>query len=286
MILIADSGSTKTAWSVLSGNGMTQVNTQGINPFHQRPVDMLGVLRRELLPQLPVEPVEAIHFYGAGCTVGGARMVRGCLTRTFGRQARVEVESDLLGAARALCGHDAGIACIVGTGSNSCFYDGEKVAAHTPALGYILGDEGSGAYLGRRLVGDVLKEQLPRHICLAFANKTQCTQEEIIRQVYRSPMANRYLAGFAPFLLEYREDPAIRALLDDAFDAFITRNLKAYPRNYPVSATGSVAYYFRREFSEALQRHGFETGAIERSPMEGLIRYHRPNDKTPNPSDK
>ena len=275
MILIADSGSTKTDWCAWRGDAPLFVHTQGINPFHQKADEILKILHKELYPQLPVEPIESIFFYGAGNTTLGSRILRGCLRKVFGEQVHREVESDLLGAARALCGHQPGIACILGTGSNSCFYDGEKIAAHTPALGYILGDEGSGAYLGRRLVGDVLKEQLPEHICLAFANRTQLTQEEIIHHVYRRPLAHRFLASFAPFLAEHREDPAIHRLLTDSFDAFIERNLKTYPKEYPVSAVGSIAYHFRPELTESLERRGYTVGVIAQSPMEGLIRYHR-----------
>lgn len=277
MILLADSGSTKTDWCGLKGTDNLRVQTQGINPYHQKPEVILKVLYKELLPQLPVEPIEAIYFYGAGCTPQKSKLLHACLVKVFGEQAHIEVESDLLGAARALFGQRPGIACILGTGSNSCFYDGERIAAQTPALGYILGDEGSGAYLGRQLVGDVLKAQLPEHICLAFANETQLTQEEIIQRVYRRPLANRFLAGFTPFLAEYRGEPSVHRLLVDAFDAFIRRNLKPYPDGMPVGAIGSIAHHFRPELSEALEQAGYRLETVEASPMEGLIRYHQPD---------
>lgn len=275
MILIADSGSTKTDWCGLMEGRALRVQTQGINPFHQKQDDILSILYKELLPQLPVEPIEAVYFYGAGCTPTQGRILQTCLLKVFGELTKYEVNSDLLGAARALCDHKPGIACILGTGSNSCYYDGELIVNHVPSLGYILGDEGSGAYLGKRLLGDILKEQLPKHICIAFSNETQLTYEEIIHHVYRRPVANRYLASFAPFLAKYREEPTIHRLLIESFTAFIRRNLSTYPGGMPVNAIGSIAYYFKYEFIEALHLQGYEAALIEQSPMTGLIRYHQ-----------
>ena len=275
MILIADSGSTKTDWCGLKEDVCLRLQTGGINPVLQKSDDIVRQLYKELLPQLPVEPIEAIYFYGAGCTPLRSRVLCACLTKVFGDQMRCEVESDMLGAARSLCGRQAGIVCILGTGSNSCYYDGSRIAAHTPALGYVLGDEGSGAYLGRLLLNGVLKELLPSHICITFANETQLTQEEIIHKVYRRPLANRFLAGFAPFLSKYRDEPAIHRLLTDAFRDFIAHNLHAYPQDKPVFAVGSVAYHFREELTEALHAAGYQVASIVQSPMEGLIRYHQ-----------
>ena len=197
MILIADSGSTKTDWCGLKKDVCLRLQTGGINPVLQKPEDIVRQLYKELLPQLPVEPIEAIHFYGAGCTPLWSKVLRTCLMKVFGEQIHCEVHSDMVGAARALCGQQAGIVCILGTGSNSCYYDGQQVTRHTPALGYVLGDEGSGAYLGRQLLNGVLKELLPPHICITFANETQLTQEEIIHKVYRRPLANQ---GLSPSL--------------------------------------------------------------------------------------
>lgn len=275
MILIADSGSTKTDWCGLKKDDCLRLQTGGINPVFQKSDDVVRLLYKELLPQLPVEPIEAIYFYGAGCTRLWSKVLRACLMKVFGEQIRCEVESDMLGAARGLCGEQAGIVCILGTGSNSCFYDGKQIARHTPALGYVLGDEGSGAYLGRQLLNGVLKELLPSHICITFANETQMTQAEIIRKVYRRPLANRFLAGFAPFLAKYRDEPAIHRLLTEAFRDFITHNLHAYPKDKPVFAVGSVAHHFQEELTEALHDAGYQVPVIAQSPMEGLIRYHQ-----------
>ena len=216
MILIADSGATKTDWCL--GEKTTDarvIQTQGINPFHQSAEHIYKVLTEELLPQLGEENhITHIHFYGAGCTPEKSVIVKEQL-QALSLDADIDVQSDLLGAARSLCGKEQGIACILGTGSNSCLYDGEKIIANVSPLGYILGDEGSGAVLGKRLVGDCLKHQLPEHICQAFLNETGLTPADIINKVYRQPQANRFLASLTPFLSAHREEPEIHDLLID-----------------------------------------------------------------------
>ena len=197
MILIADSGSTKTDWCI--GSSFT-IQTKGINPFHQSEEVIQQILTNELLPQMPEEVlIDAIYFYGAGCTPEKSPIIQRTLSHCF-PQCTIEVNSDLLGAARALCGKSPGIACILGTGSNSCFYDGQQITSNVSPLGYILGDEGSGAVLGKRLVGDCLKKQLPEHICHSFLDTFGLTPAQIIEKVYRQPQANRFLASLTPFL--------------------------------------------------------------------------------------
>lgn len=275
MILIADSGSTKTDWCGINEGSIFCVQTQGINPFHQSQETILAILYRELLPQLPVEPIEYIYFYGSGCTPQKGKLLNSCLKKVFGEQTHTEVYNDLLGAARALCGHDSGIACILGTGSNSCYYDGEKIVDNVPPLGYIIGDEGSGAYMGKRLIADCLKKQLPENIRIAFNNEYQFTQEEIIQRIYREPMPNRFLAGMVPFIVKFRQEPAIHKLIMDSFESFIIRNLSQYPSHVPVYATGSVAYYLQEELREAMNLYGFTLKHIEKAPLKGLVNFHK-----------
>jgi N-acetylglucosamine kinase-like BadF-type ATPase len=283
MILIADSGSTKTDWALLKEDGTTfEVATQGINPFHQSQEQIAQLLREELLPKLkeedysgdvPEEFVTAIYFYGAGCTPEKSPRLAECLQACFLKATTVEVQSDLLGAARALCGKQPGIVSILGTGSNSCYYDGERMVQNTPALGYILGDEGSGATLGKRLVGDCLKGQLPAALCQAFLEEYHLTQAEIIERVYRQPLANRFLASLSPFLYQHRKEESVHQLLLSCFDDFFTRNLLAYPRE-SLYFIGSIAHYYREELTEVATRHGYTLARILQRPMEGLIRYH------------
>lgn len=282
MIILADSGSTKTDWC--TGNTQTNcrtVQTEGINPFHQS-VDEIGrIISSTLVPQLgDTGEVTEIYFYGAGCTPEKAGIVKQTLLQSF-PQAAVYVESDLLGAARALCGKSAGIACILGTGSNSCAYDGEKITAHVSPLGYILGDEGSGAVLGKRLAGDCLKHQLPEDLCRKFLDEYRLTPALILDKVYRQPRANRFLASLTPFLSAHKHRPEIRSLLISCFTDFFRRNVMQYAyRNTEVHFTGSVAYYFRDEVREAARALDIATGTIVKSPLEGLAEYHYPKHRT------
>lgn len=275
MKLIADSGATKTDWCYGSADQHQIIQTQGINPFHQSAETISLILSEELIPQLACRTlITHIFFYGAGCTPEKAKIVRTAL-QTFFPQATICVESDLLGAARSLCGREQGIACILGTGSNSCEYDGEKITSNISPLGYILGDEGSGAVLGKRLVGDCLKHQLPEHICQAFLKETKFTPAEIIDKVYRQPQANRFLASLTPFLSRHREEPEIHALLVSCFNDFFLRNVMLYNYSYfPVYFTGSIAWYFQEEVKEAAEKLNIRTGKFIKCPIHGLIAYH------------
>lgn len=275
MKLIADSGATKTDWCYGSADQHQIIQTQGINPFHQSAETISLILSEELIPQLACRTlITHIFFYGAGCTPEKAKIVRTAL-QTFFPQATICVESDLLGAARSLCGREQGIACILGTGSNSCEYDGEKITSNISPLGYILGDEGSGAVLGKRLVGDCLKHQLPEHICQAFLEETKFTPAEIIDKVYRQPQANRFLASLTPFLSRHREEPEIHALLVSCFNDFFLRNVMLYNYSYfPVHFTGSIAWYFQEEVKEAAEKLNIRTGKFIKCPIHGLIAYH------------
>ena len=276
MKLIADSGATKTDWCI--GKSPTDcriIQTQGINPFHQSDEHIRMVLREELLPQLEKEEsITHIHFYGAGCTPEKSVILKGIL-RTIFPEADISVESDLLGAARSLCGKEKGIACILGTGSNSCEYDGEKIVSNVSPLGYILGDEGSGAVLGKRLVGDCLKHQLPEAICQAFLKETRLSPAEIIDKVYRQPQANRFLASLTPFLSAHREVPEIHRLLVSCFTDFFRRNVMQYAyQGMEVYFTGSIAWYFKEEVKEAAQSLNIRTEKFIKSPIQGLTIYH------------
>ena len=246
MIVIADSGSTKTDWCL--GNTKTNsrtVRTGGINPFHQSVDEIKEVIASTLIPQLgDTTEFTTIYFYGAGCIPEKTNIVKTALAQNFPK-ANILVESDLLGAAHALCGKTAGIACILGTGSNSCFYDGEKITANISPLGYILGDEGSGAVLGKRLVGDLLKHQLPDDLCQDFLKEYDLTPALILDKVYRQPLANRFLAGLTPFLFAHKHRPEIRNLLISCFTDFFTRNVMQYEyHDILVHFTGSIAFLY------------------------------------------
>lgn len=275
-ILIADSGSTKTDWRLLLPDGTAlNFSTQGFNPYMYPPGEMAEALREAALPPLQgVEP-ESVCFYGAGCRGNQVCVVAEALQAVFAK-AEVEVCSDLLGTARAVCGNSEGIACILGTGSNSCLYDGEAIVQNVPPLGYILGDEGSGAVLGRRLLGDILKGQLPETVLRKFRLAHDADIDTVVRRVYKEPFPNRYLASFSYFLHQNRKELGIRELIIDEFNRFFSRNIRGYGRNdLLVHFTGSIAHFFSEELSEAARLSGFRIGTIMKSPMDGLERYSR-----------
>ena len=285
MVLIADSGSTKTAWCIVE-DPTHVIHTQGINPFQQNEEDICAVLQHELLPALDarypsIHPqLSSIFFYGAGCTPEKSPVVASALRQVISTTATIHVESDMLGAARSVCQREPGIVCILGTGSNSCYYDGRTLHAGNPALGYILGDEGSGAYIGKRLVGDILKHQLPDDIQQLFFEETHETQANIIQHVYRIPLPNRYLASLSPFCARHREHPAIHAFLLDCFSQFFQRNILLAPwdtetKRLPIHFVGSIAHYYQPELSEVAALHDYIIGNIVQSPLEGLVQFHQ-----------
>lgn len=275
MILLADSGSTKTDWALArNGSLVKQITTEGINPFFQTEEEISRIVHERLMPALDGAMPHEVHFYGAGCAFPEKnRLVEQAITRHL--PVPVEIGSDLLGAARSLCGRRPGIACIMGTGSNSCYYDGQTIAANVSPLGYVLGDEGSGAVLGRLLVGDCLKNQLPAPLKEAFFKRFDLTPQLILERVYKQPFPNRFLASLSPFLIEHIDEPCIHRLVLNSFKSFFTRNVMQYDyREVKVHFTGSIAYYYREVLDEAARALQIELGHIVRSPLEGLVTYH------------
>lgn len=277
MILIADSGSTKTQWNVIrNGQLVCEVFTKGLNPYFQTPEEMGKELRSALLPHIPDEPYAAVRFFGAGCTQEKIRSMERMLMDNLSVSGTVEVGSDMLGAARSTCGREAGIACILGTGSNSCLYDGAAITANISPLGFILGDEGSGAVLGRLLVGHLLKNQLGEELKERFLSEYGLTVADIIERVYRQPFPNRFLASFSPFIARHLDDPRMRQLVLDAFRDFFVRNVMQYDgyADHPVHFVGSVAYHYQPLLRDTAEGLGLRVGTIAQSPMEGLRGYY------------
>lgn len=276
MKLIADSGSSKTAWKLVSGNGETRdIQTSGINPYFRTSDDIYQELQALLFPETG-EPVEHIWFYGAGVTSPAkGDIVREALARLY-PAAEIAVESDLLGACRALLGHRAGIACILGTGSNACLYDGQRVVSNVPPLGFILGDEGSGAVMGKHLVGDYLKGVMPDRLRERFSERFALTMEEALERVYRQPRPNYYLAGFTPFLSENIGETYCRDFVARNLAAFVERNVLRLEdcHRYPIAFTGSVAWHFSTILQQALSDHGLGEAIILQAPIGGLVSYH------------
>jgi len=276
MILLADSGSTKTQWCLVQdGNVVLEVITDGINPFYQTDMEIITLLDTQLVPKLGNVEIGHIYFYGAGCSFPDKKIVVSrALVRFFGG-AIIEIQSDLLGAARSLFQREKGIACILGTGSNSCFYDGSEIIQNVSPLGYILGDEGSGAVLGKLFIADCLKNQLSKELSEKFFAQYKITPAEIMENVYKKPFPNRYLAKFTPFLLENIDEPNIFNLVFDSFDAFFVRNIMQYPlEDIQVGFVGSIAYFFRDTLEIVAFERGISVSKIIQQPMAGLVKYH------------
>lgn len=278
MILIADCGSTKIDWCVVNdGKVVEQIFTSGINALLMTEEQIRETLAAELAEKVKGYAIESVYYYGAGCLFDDiCANVRRAIGHNVPTAKTIEVHSDLLAAARALCGQNEGIACILGTGSNSCYYNGKEIVDNVSPLGYILGDEGSGAVLGKLLVGDVLKNQLPKELCEKFLTEYDLDRQKIIEGVYKKPAANRFLASLSPFLIKNIEEPAIHRLVLNAFKSFFVRNIENYSnyKSMPVSFVGSVAFYYKDVLAEAAKALDITIGTIIKSPMEGLVKYH------------
>jgi glucosamine kinase len=279
MILVADSGSTKTEWTTIE-NGISQKSffSSGINPFFLSADEIYLLFEKELV-QLSGSSWDAIYFYGTGCN-GEAKnqTVRESLKRFFSA-GEIFIGSDLLGAARSLCQNHPGIACIMGTGSNSCYYDGSDIKSNVSPLGYILGDEGGGAVIGRKLISAVLKKQVPQMVIDLFFDSYKISTAEILESVYMKPFPNRFLGQFARFISANIHIPELQEIITSSFEEFIRRNLLQYPESemFPVHFTGSIAFYFRPFLEELLTRNNLIPGTISLSPMANLIQYHIAN---------
>lgn len=302
MKLIVDSGSTKTTWCVLMQSNDFQFKTSGINPVRDSEDVIHGIVEEanSIIRHSPFvnaqwsmfnvqssSPVTHIFFYGAGCTPAYSPIVADAMKQVF-PEAQVSVDSDMLGAARALCQHEAGIACILGTGANSCLYDGSRIVGQVSPLGWILGDEGSGAVLGRTLLSDVLKHQLPSDLCEAFLKCYDIDAATAIQHVYREPMPNRYLASLVPFIVEHRDHVAIQEMLMQQFRSFFRRNIAPYASmdkpsvmldfpslsKMPIHFVGGVAAQFEYELREAAKAESLTVGNVLKDPVPELVKYH------------
>ncbi|WP_162053640.1 hypothetical protein [Pontibacter pamirensis] len=278
MILIADSGATKTDWRMIDATGVHEhILTAGINPQYLESNQIYSIFEAELLPHLREKNPSAIYYYGAGCSSPDRNLrVEQALKRIFPNSEAV-VDHDLLAAARALCGQKPGVACILGTGSNSCLYDGENIVDNVPSLGFLMGDEGSGAYLGKMLIRAYMYRELPEELATSLKNRYNLTKDSILDAVYLSDMPSTYLATFAKFMHEKRKDPVIHAMIYQNFDEFFERHVCKYKgyTEVPVNFIGSIAYHFSDTLHQVAKKYGARIGTIIISPSEGLIAYHQ-----------
>lgn len=275
--LIADSGATKAEWCLLSNNKKKTILTQGISPYFLNTEQITDLLMKELKPKLKNVAVDEVYYYGTGCANPiNAKSVKKAVSKIF-PLAKVEVNHDLMAAARALCGGKKGLACILGTGSNSCYYDGKKIVKNSPGLGYVLGDEGSGAYLGKRVIQYYLYGTFDDELRDRFDLTYATTAAEILENVYKRPLPNRYLASFTKFLAENRGHYMIENIIEDGLNDFFFNHLCKYRETWtlPVHFAGSVAFGFQDVLKQLCESYEFELGKVMKNPMEGLIDYHR-----------
>jgi N-acetylglucosamine kinase-like BadF-type ATPase len=274
--LIADSGATKAEWCLLNNGRKKTIFTQGISPYFLDTEQITNLLLKELKPKLKNVEVGEVFYYGTGCAnPANVKSVKQAISKVF-TEARLEITHDLMGAARALCGRKKGVACILGTGSNSCYYDGKKIVKNSPGLGYVLGDEGSGAYLGKKVLQYYLYGTFDDELRGRFDLTYTTTTTEILENVYKKPLPNRYLASFAKFLADNRGHYMIENIIEDGLNDFFFNHLCKYreTRTLPIHFAGSVAFGFKDVLQQLCNSYEFEPGNIMRNPMEGLVAYH------------
>ena len=275
-ILIADSGSTKCEWCLLSNGRKQIIQTQGASPYFLTGLQLMEMMKNELLPSLKKKLPDQIYFYGTGLAAEGNKSIVKTALKQLFPAAAIEVEHDLTGAARALCGDKKGIVAILGTGSNSGYYNGKKIVRNSPGLGYVLGDEGSGAYLGKKVLQYYLYKTFDKDLHDKFLKKYNVVAADILNAVYKNPLPNRYIASFALFLSENRGHYMIENIIEDGLRDLFSVHLAHYPESgtLPVYFTGSVAFGFQDVLRELCKTFGWKPGKILAKPMTGLIAYH------------
>ena len=274
--LIADSGATKAEWCLVDGKKKKTFFTQGISPYFLSTDQIQKIIELELKPKLKHTLPDEIYYYGTGCSnTNNIKIVQRALKNVFGNK-KIEVGHDLLAAARALCGKEKGIACILGTGSNSCYFNGKRILNNSPGLGYVLGDEGSGAYLGRKVIQHYLYKTFDEDLMDRFNAKYHTNADEILDAVYKKPLANRYLATYAMFLAENRGHYMIENIIEDSFNDFFFNHVYKYKESWslPINFVGSVAYGFQDVLKEMCRSYELKLGTVLKNPMPGLIKYH------------
>ncbi|MBG9378176.1 N-acetylglucosamine kinase [Panacibacter sp. DH6] len=274
--LIADSGSTKCEWCLIANNRKKKIITQGISPYFLTAAEIVALLQNELVKKIKDVQVDEVHYYGTGLgNPDNVKVLKKVLKKVF-PSAKIEANIDLLAAARAVCGNEKGVACILGTGSNSCYYNGKKIIKNSPGLGYVLGDEGSGAYLGRKVIQHFLYNTFDEELLLRFNEQFKTNANDILEHVYKRPQPNRYLASFAVFLAENRGHYMIENIIEDGLNDFFFTHLYKYRESwlYPISFVGSVAYGLQDVLQDLCNTYELELGKVLKQPMDGLIAYH------------
>ena len=280
-VLIADSGSTKTDWVLLKGSEIVlEVKTIGFNPYFQTKDQIKLELLNKLKPRLTefIHDISEIHYYGTGCsTAENCKLVEECLLLTLD-VAKINVSHDLLAAARALCKREWGIASILGTGSNSCLYNGRDILENVPSTGYLWSDYGGGSQIGKIFIREYFEDMLPPELKEAF-EAAGYNHNVILNNVYKKSVPGKYLASVSLFLSKHLEHPFVNKVLVECFDSFFVQQISKYSnsKQYKVHTVGSIGFYYKDLIAKVAQKHGYEIGNVIQSPLEGLIQYHSPS---------
>jgi glucosamine kinase len=277
MILIADAGSTKIQWVVIhEGKASEPIETAGFNPYFMEHGILTDAVEKDLVPFINPGYINQVYYYGAGCsTMFKCNIVEDVLKDVFDN-ADFEIYHDLLGAARALFGNFEGIACILGTGSNSCLYDGKNILENVTSLGYLFGDEGSGAYLGKLWLTEYLRGRMPEHLKNLFDKRFGYSLENILDAVYNKPHPNQFLSSFSLFMGDLKEDEFVKGLVRRNFHDFFTEQVTQYTnyKSHPLGVIGSVGFHFSDLFKEVAGEYGMTIKKMIKSPIDGLVEYH------------
>ena len=275
--LIAESGATKAEWCLIDNGKTKSLTTQGISPYFFTEEKVIDLLQKELLSGIPgAVRAETIYYYGTGMrNPANVKMIKTAFQKVFNK-AKIDINDDMLAAARALNGSNKGLACNLGTGSFACYYNGKKIVRQSPGIGYVLGDEGSGAYLGKKVLQYYLYDTFDEELRYKFDDKYKTNPVEVLENIYRKPFANRYLAGFAKFLADNRKHYMIENIIEDGLNDFFFNHLCKYREIWtlPVSFVGSIAFGFKDVLKELCSAYEFELGTVLKSPMSGLVEYH------------
>jgi N-acetylglucosamine kinase-like BadF-type ATPase len=276
--IIADSGSTKTDWILLQGSKVIkQIKTIGFNPYFQTKdqinLELLNHLKPHILDHL--HQVSEIHYYGTGCsTPENCKFIEECLTLTLD-VSKVNVSHDLLGAARALCKREWGIASILGTGSNSCLYDGKDILENVPSTGYLWSDYGGGSQIGKYFIREYFEDTLPSELAAAF-ERAGFNREVILNNVYKKSIPGKYLASVSLFVSQHLQHPFVNKILVECFDSFFIQQISKYTdsKKYKVHTVGSIGFHYKNLIAQVAKKHGYTIGNVVQSPIEGLIQFH------------
>jgi glucosamine kinase len=275
-ILIADSGATKTEWCLIINGKKRGINTQGLSPYFLNITQIVEILNKELCKKIKDIAINEIYFFGTGCSNKPNQTIVAKALKQLFPIAKIHVDHDMLGAAKSVCHQSKGVACILGTGSSACFFDGKKITKSRTGLGYALGDEGSGSYLGRKIIQYYLYDTFDADLKLAFEKRFNVDKSIILENVYKKPFPQRYIASFCVFLSENRGHFMIENIIEDGLIDFFFKHLIKFNESwkYPVHFVGSIAYHFKDVVKDLCNNYGFEMGTVIKKPMIGLAQFY------------